>query len=238
MMVNLGNFLFKVRNGLFPLLYVALFINNQLLFSNPKVNLFFGFILVLSGQAIRVLTVGMDYIVRGGRNRQVYANDLVQNGLFSLCRNPLYLGNLSILTGFGIASGSAAYLFFSMPLLYFSYACIIAAEESFLRKRFGEKYNNYCRHVPRLIPRLRSIMNFRYETFNWRRVVVKEYSTCYITFMVMLALSSIIMVKETSLTAISLPATLAVLATMACILIRYLKKRGILSGSKKRTLSR
>ena len=46
-----------------------------------------------------MLTIGYEYIVRGGRQGKVYAEDLVQGGVFAHSRNPLYLGNLLIIVG-------------------------------------------------------------------------------------------------------------------------------------------
>lgn len=232
MIVSTGNFLFRTRNILFPLLYLALFIRDASVFSHPRAALVTGLVLVLAGQSIRILTVGMDYIVRGGRNKRVYASTLVTKGLFSLCRNPLYLGNLLILTGFGIASGSLWYLFISMPLLYLAYACIIAAEEHFLRQRFGEEYTAYCQQTPRLFPRLRDAGSvFKKCVFNWQRVVVKEYSTLYITFLIALGLSSVVLLDELNPHTVMLPALIGLIATLLCITVRCLKKSGRLSAN-------
>ena len=43
-----------------------------------------------------------------------------------------------------------ALVFFGINAIY-----IPLMEEPFLLRRFGEDYREYCRHVPRLIPRLR-----------------------------------------------------------------------------------
>lgn len=231
MKIKAGNFLFRFRNILFPLLYLTLFFREISLFPDTRIVLVLGLSLVIVGQGIRIMTVGMDYIIRGGRNRCVYASTLVTGGLFSLCRNPLYLGNLFILTGFGVVSGSAWYLFFSMPLLYLSYACIIAAEEHFLYQQFGEEYIIYCQSTPRFIPRLREAGRvFRKCKFNWRRVVVKEYTTLYITFLIGLALGTVVLLDEFSASAVRLPVALALMATLMCIIVRFLKKSGRLSA--------
>jgi hypothetical protein len=34
---------------------------------------------------VRGATIGFEYIIRGGRNKRVYAEDLVTNGLYRLC---------------------------------------------------------------------------------------------------------------------------------------------------------
>src|SRR4026208_1568347 len=97
MIVRIGNFLFHYRNGLFPAAYLLLVFPSRALFENYRLALALGFFIAFAGQLIRALTIGLEYIVRGGRNRQVYADKLVQGGVFAHCRNPLYLGNYLIL---------------------------------------------------------------------------------------------------------------------------------------------
>ncbi|WAK02433.1 hypothetical protein [Methylobacter sp. YRD-M1] len=98
-----GNVLFHTRNVLFPVLIAAL------LFCFPPdaigtvpgdYFLAFGLLLVTAGQALRILTIGLAYIVRGGRNRRIYAENLVTDGVFAHCINPLYVGNILIVIGF------------------------------------------------------------------------------------------------------------------------------------------
>ena len=117
-MVRLGNFLFHYRNGLFPFAYLLLFWKSPAVFRNYLVPATLGFILAFAGQVIRAATIGLAYIVRGGRNRQVYAEGLVQEGIFAHCRNPLYVGNFLILVGVGIASNSLYFLSIVVPVFY------------------------------------------------------------------------------------------------------------------------
>lgn len=233
MMVTIGNFLFRTRNGLFPLLYLTLFAGFERVSDASEMMLIAGSVIALAGQGIRVLTVGLDYIVRGGRNKRVYANELVQNGLFAHCRNPLYLGNLLMIIGFGIASNNPWYLAITLPLFFFAYACIIAAEEHYLQGRFGERYLRYCASTPRLIPRLSGLTEtLRTFSFNWRRVVVKEYSTMTITLLVLVLLSGRVLNESLSdwLTTVAI----VVFILLACVGTRTLKKSGKLSAKSAR----
>ncbi|HHI2554942.1 isoprenylcysteine carboxylmethyltransferase family protein [Klebsiella aerogenes] len=226
MMIRAGNFLFRTRNMLFPLLYLVLFSGGPLASGHERLGLVIGCAIILTGQAIRVLTVGLDYIVRGGRNKRVYADGLVQNGLFAHCRNPLYLGNLLMIIGMGIASDNLYYLLVAMPLLFIAYACIIAAEEHYLSGRFGEQYRRYMTTTPRLFPELKGLMNtLRDYPFNWQRVLVKEYSTLCISLLVMIALSYQALQPAMPW---QLALSLALMVGLLCVGIRELKKRGIL----------
>lgn len=229
MMVTLGNFLFRTRNALFPVLYLTLFVGFERVSDASELMLIMGGVIALTGQGIRILTVGLDYIVRGGRNRQVYADDLVQSGLFAHCRNPLYLGNLLMIIGFGVASNNPWYLAFSLPLFFLAYACIIAAEEHYLRGRFGDDYCRYCAHTPRLLPRLSGLTQTLHTfSFNWRRVGVKEYSTICITLLVLVLLSGRVMNESAADWMTS--AALIVVILLACVIVRALKKSGRLSA--------
>ena len=139
---------------------------------------FVGIAVTLSGQTLRALTVGLVYIKRGGRNKQVYAEKLVQSGIFSHCRNPLYLGNLLILTGVGIVSNSGLFVALGLPFLVFAYLSIIHAEENYLRNKFGQEFKDYCNRVNRIIPNLSGMVStIRSMEFHWKRLVVKEYAT-------------------------------------------------------------
>ncbi len=229
MMVTIGNFLFRTRNGLFPLLYLTLFAGFARVSDASSAMLIAGSVIALAGQGIRILTVGLDYIVRGGRNKRVYADDLVQSGLFAHCRNPLYLGNLMMIVGFGVASNNAGYLVITLPLFFLAYACIIAAEEHYLRGRFGDSYRDYCASTPRLLPRLNGLVQtLRTFSFNWLRVVVKEYSTISITLLVLVLLSGRALNDSAADWLVS--GTLIVVILLLCGGIRALKKSGKLQA--------
>lgn len=177
-----GNFFFRYRNTLFPLVFAMLFFEGTWpLFDNHLIEMWeivIGTIIALCGQTLRALTIGLAYIKRGGKKKQVYAKNLVQDGIFSHCRNPLYLGNILILLGVGIAGNSLPFVMFGLPFLLFAYATIICAEEDYLEKKFGQEFKDYCKRVNRIIPDFSGIGNtIKDMEFNWKRLIVKEYAT-------------------------------------------------------------
>jgi len=183
MMIKLGHFFFRYRNGLFPLAFAFALLVDQPAFPLGRHDLDTAFDLAgaavaFLGLALRALTVGYEYIIRGGRNGKVFAETLVQGGVFAHCRNPLYLGNILIAVGLALMSQSTAFYLIFIPFILFAYASIVAAEEAYLLGKFGAEYEDYCRRVNRWWPRWagfsRSIEGMR---FNWNRVIVKEYST-------------------------------------------------------------
>lgn len=180
-MVKLGNLLFHNRNWLFPLFYFILFIPSPEVFNDPVTAMIIGFSITIIGQLVRVITIGLVYIIRGGQNRRVYADTLVTTGIFSHCRNPLYVGNILILVGLGVASNSLIFMAVATPLFLFFYQAIVRAEENFLRNKFGQEFDDYCSRVHRWIPNLSGIgKTFGSMEFKWKRVVIREYTSTYI----------------------------------------------------------
>ncbi|MGZ8540662.1 MAG: methyltransferase family protein [Chitinophagaceae bacterium] len=180
-MVRLGNLLFHNRNWLFPLFYIILFIPSPEVFNNPVTAMVIGFSITLLGQLIRVITIGLVYIIRGGKNRTVYADNLVTTGIFSHCRNPLYVGNILILAGLGVASNSIIFIAIATPLFIFFYQAIVKAEENFLQNKFGQQFTDYCSKVNRWMPRMAGIRKtVGSMEFKWKRVVIREYTSTYI----------------------------------------------------------
>lgn len=174
----LGDFLFRFRDALIPVAFALVLVPGPRVAADPAVPLLIGALVALAGQALRALTIGLKYIVRGGRNRRVYAIDLVTDGVYGLTRNPMYVGNLLIFAGIAIASNSILCLALGVPLALVFYAAIVAAEERFLRQKFGPGYDEYARAVPRWAVRLDGIGDALAGTeFHWRRLLVKEYGT-------------------------------------------------------------
>jgi protein-S-isoprenylcysteine O-methyltransferase Ste14 len=179
--VRLGNFLFHWRNVLFPLFYFLLFVPSPSLFPRLSVAVGAGLAIALAGQLVRVATIGLVYIIRGGRNRRIYAEGLVTTGLFGHCRNPLYLGNVLIIAGLGVLSNSTLFICLLIPLFILFYEAIIRAEENFLEEKFGDGFRAYKRSVNRWWPSLKGMgETFRGMHFNWQRVLIKEYNATYI----------------------------------------------------------
>ncbi len=239
-MIRLGNFLFKYRNLVFPLLFFLMILGTKPFLGNRQTETWIylaGFVIALSGQLVRALTIGLAYIVRGGRDKKVYADTLVTNGIFAHCRNPLYLGNILIVSGLGVVADSAVFYFIGIPFFVLAYMAIIKAEENYLSGKFGEEYREYCGKVNSLIPGLSGIgTTLKSMTFNWRRLLVKEYGTTYawITVMILLIVKNqyIRYGHELSGPVIWFSSLSFVAATIFYSVVRYLKKTRRLVGDK------
>ena len=232
-MVRIGNLLFHYRNGLFPLAFVLLLWKGRPIFENDLVAAGVGFGVAMIGQILRAVTIGLAYIIRGGRKRQVYAEELVTGGLFSHCRNPLYDGNLLILAGVGLAANSLVFVAIGMPLFCFAYRAIVAAEENFLRQKFGQQFDDYCARVNRFVPKLSGLgQTIRGMEFNWQRLVIKEYGSTFAwtAGMLMLVMKNLWLSGNYTVNhpVIRILAGSLVLAIVAYAVARYLKKSRIL----------
>jgi protein-S-isoprenylcysteine O-methyltransferase Ste14 len=152
-----------------------------MLLKNTALSTFIGLFLVIAGIVIRSLTIGLEYIKRGGLKRKIYAEKLVTGGIYGICRNPMYLGNLFILAGFGIYANSALFTFIIFPTYIFIYWAIIKAEENFLTEKFGDKFIHYKNRVHPLIPDLSKFGSlFENRKFKWRKVLFKEYNSFFL----------------------------------------------------------
>ena len=228
-MIKLGNFLFRNRNGIFPLFYLMLFVPSREVFTNPVTAMIIGFSVTIIGQLIRVMTIGLVYIIRGGKDRRVYAEDLVTTGIFAHCRNPLYVGNILILVGLGIASNSLLFMAIFTPLFLVFWQAIVLAEENYLRNKFGEQYNDYCKRVNRWLIDFNGIgKTLRSMQFKWKRVIIREYNATYIwmTGAVLIVMKHFYFHKDQFDFRKNLPVFISILVLLLLLYLfaRYLKK--------------
>ncbi len=176
MLLRYGDACFRYRGLMLPAAVLLLFVPSRELHADAALTSLVGIALSLIGQTIRIANVGLVYIIRGGKSHKVYAEQLVTAGLYSHVRNPMYVGNTFLLAGLVIASNSWVFAIGGTLLALAVHFGIIVAEEHFLRGKFGQQYVDYCRRVPRLVPRLAGLRDtLRGVTFNWPRVVDKEY---------------------------------------------------------------
>jgi protein-S-isoprenylcysteine O-methyltransferase Ste14 len=81
--------------------------------------------------------------------------ELVLRGPYRYVRNPMISGVVLVLLGEALVLLSAAHAEWAACFLIANLIYIPLVEEPQLRSRFGAAYLEYCRHVPRVVPRLR-----------------------------------------------------------------------------------
>jgi len=78
---------------------------------------------------------------------------LVVKGLYRFVRNPMYVGVASFVVGQAILFGSVAVGVYIVCVLLICNLFVVFYEEPTLRRKFGAEYEEYCRRVPRWLPR-------------------------------------------------------------------------------------
>lgn len=77
------------------------------------------------------------------------ATSLVTSGVFSISRNPMYVGMLLLLLAFVLWLGEASALFAAVIFFISIDQFQIRSEEQSLREKFGKAFTEYAKRVPR-----------------------------------------------------------------------------------------
>lgn len=129
------------------LLALLVFTNRPLLAPEPAALAnWAGFVLLLVCAFGRLWS--LQYLA-GFKSRRV-----VSDGPYSLVRNPLYLFSFAGAMGLALAANHTLFAL-ALVLAYLAYyPFVVISEERGLRQRLGSEYEDYCRRVPRFLPRL------------------------------------------------------------------------------------
>ena len=77
------------------------------------------------------------------------ASSLVTRGIFRISRNPIYLGDLLVLTALAVWLGNVVNVVLLVPFVWYINRFQIIPEERALSNLFGESYVAYCSRVRR-----------------------------------------------------------------------------------------
>ena len=80
---------------------------------------------------------------------------LVARGTYKFVRNPMYASLVLILLGESLLFKSWRLLGYASAIWIGVHLIVILYEEQVLAKKFGASYEQYCKEVPRWIPRVR-----------------------------------------------------------------------------------
>ena len=170
-----GGWLFRQRTWL-PLPLVAALLLIPPRTDAPASLLVVGAIVVAAGEAIRLWAVL--HIGAISRTRSDRLGPLVASGPFGYVRNPLYVGNILLWTGFSIASRVVWLTPVVVVLLALEYHAIVRWEEQLLTARIGEPYARYMRDVPRWLPSLATRESSASTAiFSWKQTLFSERGT-------------------------------------------------------------
>lgn len=80
--------------------------------------------------------------------------ELVARGPFSVIRNPIMAAEVLVIWGEALYLSSLGVLLYAVAVTIGAHAAVRYIEEPELLKRFGSSYEEYCRLVPRWVPRI------------------------------------------------------------------------------------
>jgi len=233
---NTGNWLFK-RRGWLPILILIpavliILINKELdmTFGLAEEMIFLG--VSMTGQIVRALTVGFTPKNTSGRNvKGQVADELNRSGIYSIVRHPLYVGNFLMWLGPVLFIRSVCFTVIVALVYWIYYERIMFAEEQFLRRKFGNVYDEWSKNVNPFLP---SLGNFKRPAlpFSFRSVLKREYNSFGSVFLVFSLLDLIRnyrIYNEITITPVWL--YLVIFAACAWLIIRILRKRtGVLNA--------
>lgn len=127
-------------------------------------------LIVVSGVLLRCFTVATAPDGTSSRDtRGLRAPSLNRTGMYSVVRHPLYLGNALMWLGVAASTG-VWWLVVIVGLVYALYIeRIIAFEEAFLERSFGDEFRSWAQRTPAIFPRWHSWAPAAGE-YQWRRV--------------------------------------------------------------------
>ena len=141
--MDLSSKLEKITSRTVPLYALIILL---VIFANPTYgSCFVGFLLVISGEALRFWAAG-----------HIRKNDeLTTSGPYAYLQSPLYLGSYIVATGFCIMAKNPVIWILSSVVFFLSYIPRKQEKEwGRLEKMFGENFLKYKREVSYFMPRL------------------------------------------------------------------------------------
>ena len=105
-----------------------------------------------------LILIGLAFFAAGVRNFSRAATPLPTNqparvlvttGIYRWTRNPIYLGFFLLYGGIGVAAQSPWVLILTLPIAFTVRYGVVAREEAYLERRFGNAYRDYKARVRR-----------------------------------------------------------------------------------------
>ncbi len=177
-----GDFLFRYRS-FFPIPFflvgLGIHIYQQLQANGnfiPEYYYAICFGVGLIGLIVRILIIG--YVPKGtsGRNtKEQIANTLNTDGMYSIVRHPLYVGNFLMWLGIAMITANIWFIVIFVLAYWIYYERIMYAEEAFLREKFGQTYLDWASKVPAFIPCIRKWQSPN-SFFSAKNALRREYT--------------------------------------------------------------
>lgn len=177
-----GNFLFRHRGQIPAILFIAAI---PVVWKTGDAGLsdmwrqiitITAILLSLAGFLVRSYTIATTPKGTSGRNTEKQVADFLNtNGIYSIVRHPLYLGNWLMWSGIVVFTFNV-WFFLLMSLAYWIYyERIMFAEERFLERKYGKEYLDWSLSVPAFFPDFRQFEKSKVP-FSLISVLRREYS--------------------------------------------------------------
>ena len=111
----------------------------------------FGALIVCAGQVLRLWAVR--HIGTISRTRTTRYGPLMTAGPYAIVRNPLYVGNWLLWTGFAVWSRLVWMVPIAWAIFFLQYRAIARWEAEFIRSKYPGTYDEYARQVRAWMPR-------------------------------------------------------------------------------------
>ncbi len=232
-----GDFLFRYRSY-FPLLLLvfglAMYVLGKLT-GNQESSIAYqlwledaAIFVSLLGLLIRIHSVGFSGKNTSGRNtgQGQVADELNTKGLYSIVRNPLYVGNYFMWLGIAMLTCNLWFIAIFTLIFWIYYERIVFAEEEFLRKKFGDAYLEWTVRTPIFIP-YKPNWQKSGSPFLWRKVLKQEkngFLALFLVFFIFDLLGTRIDMQQWLINKTWL-LVMVIVSTLAYILIKLLKRR-------------
>jgi protein-S-isoprenylcysteine O-methyltransferase Ste14 len=171
-----GAWLFRRRTALPLPLAVAILATPSTQTRAVTATILAGIALTLAGELVRLW--GVRHIGVISRTRSDRLGPLIDTGPFAFVRNPLYLGNIALWTGFALTAGLPWLAPIIVVALGGVYHAIVRWEETLLEERLGAAFRDYAARTPRWLP-----TSFRFQRsevrlpFSWGETLFSERGT-------------------------------------------------------------
>lgn len=171
-----GAWLFRYRSFLpVPLAFILLFV--RLGQADGVRLILFGAVIVAAGQVLRLWAVR--HIGTISRTRTTRYGPLMTAGPYAIVRNPLYVGNWLLWTGFAVWSRLVWMVPIAWGIFFLQYRAIARWEAEFIRSKYPGTYDDYAREVRPWMPRWppRAALAPVTPLHPWREVFFSERGT-------------------------------------------------------------
>jgi len=173
-----GMFLFRWR-GYLPLIFLAAVFATQYFDRAPREQSDTAWALVclaigIVGIVIRVFTVAfVPYMTSGRGTDAPYAESLNTTGMYSITRNPIYLGNFFTFLSPVLFTRNLWLLAMYVAVFALYHERIISAEECFLQRKFGQAYQSWSKKTPAFFPNP-ALWRKSARSFSWKMALRRE----------------------------------------------------------------